>query len=268
MGHADLRPKAVPRGTVSSIGDVPRDPGDAVTTGDDAGESGKSTRVNRRAAAPARPEPESTITTAEIPRVAPAPGPQFPRGDGWHPDIERRLPAPWGLRVAVWVLFVLFVIGLVGLAVEHFHPSWVGFLRNSTTATKANSGHGSTPSTSSPTGSSTSQPPTGLGKLALVSTTKSATTYSVPTSAKFSIAIYTNNRCYTLVKSPPTAVAYLFAATITPQQSPVVIKLDGPASVVLDAHASALAVKVGSKVIGSITPPQPLLTYIFTPARH
>jgi hypothetical protein len=247
---------------------VPDDPGDAVTTGDDAAEAGKPTRVNRRAAAPAKSQPESAITTAEIPRVTPAPSPQFPRGDGWHPDIERRLPAPWGLQAAVWVLFVLCVIGLVGLATEHFHPSWVAFLRNTTTATTANSGHRSTPPTSSSPGSSTSQPATGLGKLVLVSTTKSAETYSVPTSAKFSVAIYTTNRCYTLVKSPPASSTYLFAATITPQQSPVVIKLDGPASVVLDARASALAVKVGSKVIGSITPPQPLLTYIFTPAHR
>ncbi len=236
----------------------------------DAEESKKPTRVNRRTAPRATRQPESVITTAEIPRVAPTPSPQFPRtADGWHPDIERRLPAPWALQLAVWVLFVLFIVGLVGLAVEHFHPSWIGFLRNTASTPHQRTGHGTTTSTNpSSTSSSTTRPATRIGKLTLVSATKSDITYSVPTSTGFSIVVSTSNACYTLVKSPPGSAHYLFAATITPKQSPEAIKLVGPASVVLDNHVSGLDIKVGSTSIGSITAPQPFITYTFLPTRH
>jgi hypothetical protein len=248
---------------------VPGEAGAEVTRANDAGESGKPIRVNRRATAPAAPRPEAVITTAEIPRVSPAPRPQFAREDGWHPDIERRLPAPWGLEIAVWVLFVLFVLGLIGLAAEHFHPSWVAFLRNTAATTPRRSSRGSTSSsTRAAPRSSTTQPTRELGQLVLVSTTRSSATYSVPTSTGFSVAISTTHPCWTQVKSPPASSTFVFARTITANQSPVVIKLAGPASLMLGAHATALTVEVGSKVIGSISPPRSFLTYVFRPVRH
>jgi hypothetical protein len=234
-----------------------------VTNGIKSGEGALPTRANRQAATPPAPHPESAITTAEIPRIS-APVAQFPRGDGWHPEIERRLPAPWGLQLAVWALFALFVLGLVGLAVEHFHPGWISGWRNTipTGQTSANT------SSTSPGAGSTTLPTSKLGKLVLIAATKSSATYSVPTSSGFTLVVSTNIPCYTLVKSPPTESGYAFAATITAKQSPEVINLTGPASVSLGASASALTIKVGSVEIGTITPPQALLTYIFTPTHH
>jgi hypothetical protein len=249
---------------------MPGEPGAAVTNKDEAGTSGKPTHATRRTAKPAARQPESAITTAEIPRVAPAPSPQFPHSaDGWHPDIEQRLPAPWGLEIAVWALFVLFVLGLIGLAAEHFHPSWVAIFRNTVQTSHRRAAHGTTTSTTpSSSSSSTTQPTAGLGKLALVSSTKTGLTYSVPTSTGFTLVVSTANPCWIAVKSPPKSLHYLFAATITPKQSPAVIKLKGPASVLLGARASALVVKVGSKTIGAIETPRPILTYTFVPTHH
>ena len=253
------------RGTVSASDDGPDDPGAAVTNGNETGESGKPTRVNPRTAAPAAAHPESAITTAEIPRVSAAPVAQFVRGDGWQPDIERRLPAPWGLQLAVWVLFVIFVVGLVGLAAEHFRPGWVAFLRNTTAPGPRHISTSPTSSTSPGTGSSTTQPGPGLGKLALIAATRTSATYSVPTTSEFSLTVSTVNPCWTLVKSPPTESGFVFAATITAKLSPQVIKLDGPASVALGASASALTIEVGSTDVGSIKLPHPFITYIFKP---
>ena len=248
---------------------MPGDPGAAVTNGDNAAGGGKPTRTNRQVTRPTTAQPESVITTAEIPRVSAAASPQFPRtADGWHPDIVRRLPAPWGLELAVWLLFVLAVVGLIGLAVEHFHPSWVAFLRN-TTSSSHQRASSTTPSTTPTSGSSsTTLPSAALGKLLLVSATKTSATFSVPTSTGFSLAIETRNPCWTVVKSPPTSTHYLFAATIMPKQSPEVIALKGQTSVELSAQASALVIKVGSTRIGAITSPQPGITYTFTPTRR
>ena len=242
--------------------------GAAVTNGNDTGESGKATRVNPQAAAPGAPQPESAITTAEIPHISVPASPQFTRGDGWHPDIERRLPAPWGVELAVWILFVLFVLGLIGLAAEHFHPGWVASLRNTTSVGRHHGATGVTSTTTPSSGSSTTQPSRTLGKLVLLTTSKSSVTYSVPTSSSFTIVVSTTNPCYTLVKSPPGAAHFVFAATITPKQSPETISVGGSASVILSAQASAITIKVGSKQVGSIAPPRAFITYTFTPSGH
>ena len=239
-----------------------------MTNDNDTGEGGKPTRVNPQATSSGAPQPESVITTAEIPRISVPPVPQFARGDGWHPDIERRLPAPWGVELAVWILFVLFVLGLIGLAAEHFHPGWVASLRNTTSVGTQRGTTGATSTTNPSSGGSTTLPSRALGKLVLLTTSTKGATYSVPTSSSFTIVIATTNACYTLVKSPPTAAHFVFAATITPKQSPEAISVRGPASVILSAQASAITIKVGSKQVGSIAPPWAFITYTFKPFGH
>ena len=240
-----------------------------MTNDNDTGEGGKPTRVNPQAASSGAPQPESVITTAEIQRISVPPIPQFARGDGWHPDIERRLPAPWGVELAVWILFVLFVLGLIGLAAEHFHPGWVASLRNTTSVGTQHGTTGATSTTTPSSGSSTTTLPSrALGKLVLLTTSTKGATYSVPTSSSFTIVVATTNPCYTLVKSPPTAAHFVFAATITPKQSPEAISVSGPASVILSAQASAITIKVGTKQVGSIAPPRAFITYTFKPSGH
>jgi hypothetical protein len=78
---------------------------------------------------------EATAVTAEIPVTTPVSaarqGPRFAQDRDYEPaDL---LPAPVGLRLLVWILFFVFLVALVALAVEHYHPDWLSFLRNSST---------------------------------------------------------------------------------------------------------------------------------------
>jgi hypothetical protein len=78
---------------------------------------------------------EATAVTAEIPVTpstsAPRQGPRF-ANDRARETVDL-LPAPVGLRLVVWILFFVFLVALVALAVEHYHPDWLSFLRNSST---------------------------------------------------------------------------------------------------------------------------------------
>ena len=74
---------------------------------------------------------EATVVTAEIPVTTPLTSPTGARHAGDDALYERLQPAPAALRVAVWLLFFVFLIALIALAVEHYHPDWLSFLRNS-----------------------------------------------------------------------------------------------------------------------------------------
>jgi hypothetical protein len=98
--------------------------------------------TTRAAVPPVETSAASMVDTTEIP-IAVA-GPMGARysyvGDGRYNDRQRRAPAPIALRAAVWVLFAIFVITLIGLAVEHFHPTWISFLRESSSSLRAHFG--------------------------------------------------------------------------------------------------------------------------------
>jgi len=93
------------------------------------------TVVQARASAPAATTAglDATVVTAEIPVVAPPA--RNARSRVGTPAYERPadpvevVPAPVALRLAVWVLFFVFLVALIALAVDHFHPDWLSFLR-------------------------------------------------------------------------------------------------------------------------------------------
>ena len=111
------------------------------TDGDDttATSIDPTTRVRVRASSsPSRRAPgpgaESAIITAEIPAVdvRPRPSPTHSAADPRRRSgpTSRIESAPMGLRLSVWILVFLVLLALLGLAVVHFHPTWLSFLRN------------------------------------------------------------------------------------------------------------------------------------------
>ena len=78
---------------------------------------------------------DEAIVTAEIPAV-PTNVRAARRGEpiGYAPLAAEVVPAPVALRLIVWVLFFIFLVALIALAVEHYHPDWFSFLRNGSTS--------------------------------------------------------------------------------------------------------------------------------------
>ena len=231
-----------------------------MTSGTNVGAGEEPTRVVERPSAGAHTNAESVLITAEIPQFTTDRGRRTElAAPTWRPSPESRQPAPALLRTAVSFLFLLTVLGAVGLAVEHFHPGWLAFLRNTTGTTKGAAAH----RTSATGGSSLPV----SGTFALDSSNAKGATYTVPSSS-YVLVVGTANRCWTTVKAPPGAPQYVFAGTISPAQSPKAIRITGPAAVTLSAHATSLTIEVGSKRVGSIDPPKEFFTYTFVPSTH
>ncbi len=167
-----------------------------------------------------------------------------------------------GLQIVVWLLFAVFVVGLVGLAVEHFHPSWVAHLRNTVGSPSTRSHHPAVGSN----GNSTSNSSTHPSVLTETGSSAKGATYSVPTSSSYTLVVTVPNRCYIDVTSPPNTRNYVFASTIDTSQSPKSISVSGPSTLELGAQTSSVAVKVAGKQVGVITSPKPGYIYTFLPS--
>lgn len=168
-----------------------------------------------------------------------------------------------GLQIVVWLLFVVFVVGLVGLAVEHFHPSWIANFRNTVGSPSGASHHqaagskGNSPSTSS----------THASVLTETASSDKGATYSVPSSSSYTLVVTVTNRCYIDVTSPPNSKHYAFASTIEANQSPKSISVNGRSTLELGAKTISVTVKVAGKQIGVISSPRtgPFI-YTFLPS--
>lgn len=79
-------------------------------------------------------DPYPSHVTAEIPSVPVQRGygVLLPDGTIWYPGSKRRLPAPLALRVLVWLLFLILLIGIAALVAERLHPDWFSLLRHVT----------------------------------------------------------------------------------------------------------------------------------------
>ncbi len=217
---------------------------------EDAGGSG----VGSTGAVPARPAAgtparggpvdwSAAIITSEIPVVRGGGG--YAPAEPWAPD---RLPAPILVRLVVWVLVLAVVLALGGLAVLHYHPSWLSFLRNTAGA--------------QPVPIGTTAP--GPRAFRLVSSGATGATYAVPASA-YSLSISTTLPCWTQVRSPASATGFVVAETLTASTSPKVVAIRGTSSVELFAGARSITVKVGARVLGTIDSPRTGYTYRFDP---
>lgn len=204
------------------------------------------------------PHLESVVITAEIPLVSTSRARRISAPSGPSlPERERRDSAPVALQLFVWFLFALSVVGLAGLAVEHFHPSWVGFLRNA--PAKSTAHHHAGASSNGSNGNSRS-------RFALTASSATGATYSVPTASSYELLVAAQNACYVEVKVPPRSSHFLYAQTITPSSSPATFRVRGASSLYLAARATSLVVEVNSSRVGTISPPKPFFTYTFIPS--
>lgn len=215
-------------------------------------------------------------TTAEIPAVAGAAGrvTAAPRsygvllGDGsvWYPGSSKRLPAPFALRLVVWLLFAVLLVGLGGLAVEHYHPTWLDFARKTAPSSPVTGSSGPTSSSAAggqgARGQGTS--PQAAGGFHQVSQSSSNTVYDTGTST-YSVVLTFANRVWSVVASPAGSHQYLLAQTLQPSASPKSVTVHGSATVILSATASSIAISAGGKTLGTITDPVVNHSYTFKP---
>jgi hypothetical protein len=217
----------------------------------------RATSATARATLPAEP-PDPALVTAELPAV--------PRGAGRSPELSRyadpdrrrgginkREPAPVALRIVVWSLFFVFLVALAGVLVADLRPDWLSSVRNDVHS----------PTTPSPT-STTLAPARSTTKISVVSTSSSLVSYSVPAST-YTIVIETAEPCWTTIHSPIGAATFLFARTI-PANSSKTVTVSTTAQVITSNTVRAIRIMSGSKKLGTISAPKPLVKYTFTPS--
>lgn len=211
----------------------------------------------------ARHDPLATVAiTAEIPAI-----PLSEAGAGPAPVSrrrERRLPAPVLLRQTVWFLFVLALLGGLGLWGLHVRPSWFNVLRaqagsSRPTGTLAvGKGGGTRPSTTS--GSTT-------GAFHLLSSQRTGilTTYTYATGAtSYTLSVATANRCWVEIKTPSDASAYSVEQTEPAGWHGSVAVSGGGAFVQVAASGSTITLQSGGRVIGRLAQAR-VADYIFQP---
>jgi hypothetical protein len=204
----------------------------------------------------------STVITAEIPAVPVhrSYGVLLPDGSVWYPDSKRRLPAPWPLRFFVWVLALLLVLMLAGLAVVEWHPSWLAALRHTVGAAPTVQVGGGLPSTTAPAGGGTHTTTAGTSACVAAGGGETCTL----TASTYTIDFTTTQRVNFEVKSVSTG-AVIYANTQSAGQTQV-IDVSGAATLVAYATGGTFTVKSGSTVLISATPARYSVVYTFQPA--
>lgn len=233
-----------------------------------------ATGATRRTTEASSPVPSGTERTAEIPvvsaggRAGGGTGVRQPvelaDGTVWYPGVSRRMPAPFPLRLGVWLLFLVLVLGLAGLAVQRYHPDWISFLRR--TGPAAARGHHAG-SGNPATATAGHHGATGAaGRLRVRSTTGSATTYVVPASS-FRIVLRFPHPDWVRVTSPVGSSHDLVSQTLPASASPKTLRVHGSASVFLGAATTSIAIVSGGHRLGVVHSPQVGRNYDFVPHR-
>lgn len=224
----------------------------------------------RGGARPVRDTAVGTVITAEIPAVPAVAsyGVLLPDGSVWYPGSRKRLPAPFILRLLVWILaFGVFLAG-VGCFVVKYHPSWLSVFRHVVSAQSASQAPGG--STTSIPRSGTSGPSTSA--VALVTPQPAGlaagtTEYSV-NSPSFGV----------IVKTLSGHTAWLSATPSTPGNQPdgavtqkvlqgadntFSVSSTGDLNLFLGATVASINVYYGYKPIGSVPVPAHAPWHIF-----
>lgn len=184
----------------------------------------------------------------------------LPDGSLWYPGTPKREPAPFVLRLVVWLLFFVLLLGAAGLAVEHVHPNWLAFARNDSSGAVVLPGTGGTPSGNAGAASGS----TVSGGFHLIRNSKSGATYATG-AQHYSLVITFTHPVWTVVASPAGSKNFLLEQTLQPNASPKRVLIDGTASVQLSAATTSIGVIVNNKTVGSVADPAVGSTYIFRP---
>ncbi|HEV2361258.1 MAG TPA: hypothetical protein VGS21_06125 [Acidimicrobiales bacterium] len=195
----------------------------------------------------------STVITAEIPAVPvhKSYGVLLPDGSVWYPGSKRRLPAPWPIRFAVWVLALVLVLMLVGYAIVSYHSSWLAPLRHtvgSAPTSPISPSHypGSPGNTSGAGGSSTFKE---ISHTAgdVATKTPATETWSVPaTSYTIQFSVPKGDRVYVQIKNGATTQ---FASTIAAGQTQREI-VSASSSVQAYAGGGTISIYANNKYLG------------------
>lgn len=237
--------------------------------GGDGTETGRTELLVRSSGAPgthgSAPGGDGAEVTAEIPAVrqtgSSKPPVELADGTLWYPGVSKRLPAPFGLRLVVWLLLFVLVVAVAGLEVERLHPSWLAFLRRTGVSASAPTSTGKTTSTGGAGGAAKQ----GAKHLALVSKGAKTTTYTVP-SGTYEVVASCANRCWTTVASPAGSSHYVLAKTLTAKDSPTSVTVTGSSTVTFAAKATSIVIRAGKTTLGTITSPEVSHAYVFKPA--
>lgn len=218
----------------------------------------------------------STVITAEIPAVPVrrSYGVLLPDGTVWYPGSNKRLPAPWALRMVVWVLILVAALMLAGLIVVLTHPSWLGSLRHTVTAPSATSrtngapgagrgGGSTTPSTTAP--ASTTSGGGGGGSTSAASCTTAAggsETCTVP-ATNYTIVFTTTNRCFMQI-SQASGGKLLYAPT-QPAGLSKGYPVSGATTLKVFSSGASFAIRSGGKTLLKSQPATFNVVYTFQP---
>ena len=204
------------------------------------------------------PVPVGTIT-AELPVVA---------GQGLvRPERvarPRRRPAPYLLRLVVWLLAFVLACMLAAAGVEHYHPRWFDFLRNRVSPAAGAAGAAGAPATgtSGPAGAPGSVAPPSFH---LVRAGLHGADYLVP-ARSYDVVVTTDHPCWTQIAEPAGSATLAYAETVPPSSSPKSFPVTGSASVTVDAAATSISVEIHGATVGTIHGPRLGYGYTFSPA--
>ena len=211
--------------------------------------------------------------TAEIPVVTGATGRQRPPvqledGTVWYPGVSRRLPAPFVVRLVVWLLFFVLLLGLGGLAVVRWHPDWLSFVQATVPSGPSTSAlGGATGGHTSPGSGGNGSAANGAGGsgLQLVSSSANSSTYAVPVSS-YQVVVTFPNRAWVRIASPAGSTHDVVAETYPASASPVHVAISGSADVYLGASTTSIAIVARGRTVGTIASPAVGHDYLFQPA--
>lgn len=176
-------------------------------------------------------------STAQVPAVA---GAYAGAGGGEPAIVDRRRPAPLGLRLAVWATALLVVAGLAVIGVRQAYPSWLSAAPARHSALAASGAATTTPGHSASSGSGPATPPAPTGPVSLTPSGPAAATVSVD-SARYSVQVVAGGRCWVEVTTAGST-SPLFASVMAPGAQQTFQAANGKLGVELGA--SMVTVKV------------------------
>jgi hypothetical protein len=212
----------------------------------------------------------STVITAEIPAVPVrrSYGVLLPDGTVWYPGSNKRLPAPWALRMIVWVLILVATLMLAGLIVLITHPSWLSSLRHTVSAPSATSKNGTGPGTgassSTQTTASTGSSAPGGSTATGCTSASGGTTCAVP-SNNYTIVFTTTNPCFLQIAQVPSG-KLLYAPT-QPANQTTGYAVSGTTTLKVFRGGCSFAVNSGGKPAIKSQPAQFNVVYTFQPPK-
>jgi hypothetical protein len=196
----------------------------------------------------ASPHLRSFTETAQVPQVAgtvrPAtptlpPGLRFDSTDAIpvtsRPTFSDQKPGSLGLRVALWTAVLLILLGVGGLSVDHWRPSWLAKLHLVS----------GTPAPSRATGTGGRTTTTVAPRVTESASGSRAATVTVHASA-YQVVVATQQTCWINVTTPSNATP-VFSQTVPSGTTKVFSSVGGQLSVELGASGALVAVRIGGK---------------------